>query len=784
MRQRRSRKFVFLIIMTVLIIFSGFFSVQVAFAAQSSLGQKESKQQTTPKLADKASIDKVIKAMTLEEKAKMVVGSGMPGMFGNPVAEVAGAVGVTHPIPRLGIPKLLFADGPAGLRISPIREGDTHTYYATAFPIETALASTWDQKMVEVVGAAIGNETKEYGLDILLAPALNLHRNPLGGRNFEYFSEDPLLTGKMGASYVQGVQANNVGATLKHFVANNQETNRGTIDTIVSQRALRELYLKGFEIAVKEAYPWSVMSAYNQVNGFPSSQNKELLTSVLRGDWNFEGFVMTDWFAGDDPVAQMIAGNDLIMPGERKHITQIIHAVNNGILDEAILDRNIRHILNSVIKAPSFKGYRHSNNPHLKAHAQIARQSAAEGMVLLKNKGGALPLSKHAKIGLFGNTQIETFKGGTGSGNVHSAYVVSIAEGLEDRGFRLNRGLLDSYKTYISSLRQQEEYKVKPDPLGIDFGFVIPSIPEKPLKGSEITLVEKETDLGVIVIGRISGEFEDRKNEKGDFLLTDHEQKMIEGVAEQYHAAGKKVVVVLNIGGPIEVASWRDKVDAIVLAWQPGQEAGHAVADVLSGYVNPSGKLSTTFPMKYNDVPSANNFPGTPLENPTVVHYEEDIYVGYRYYTTFQVEPAYEFGYGLSYTAFDYQNLKVKKGKGTITIKMTVKNTGDVPGREVVQVYLSAPDGKLEKPALELKAFEKTKDLKPNQHQSLTFNLLTRDLASFDDEKSAWVIEKGVYTIAVGSSSENIHETAQFKVDKDIIVEKVKDVLEPEIEMN
>ncbi|WP_227522009.1 beta-glucosidase [Bacillus solitudinis] len=784
MTKIKRRKLLILIIITGLILFCGLFSNQFAFAANSSFWQKESNQHTDPKLVDVASIDEVIKAMTLEEKANLVVGRGMPGMFGNPTAEVAGAVGVTHAIPRLGIPILLFADGPAGLRISPIREEDSNTYYTTAFPIETALASTWDKKMVEVVGVALGNEVKEYGLDILLAPALNLHRNPLGGRNFEYFSEDPLLTGKMGASYVKGVQFNKVGATVKHFVANNQETNRSEIDTIVSQRALRELYLKGFEIAVKEANPWSMMSAYNLLNGIPSSQNSELLTSILREDWNFEGVVMTDWFAGFDPVAQMRAGNDLIMPGEKEISIQIINAVKNGTLDEAILDRNIQHILRSAIKTPSFKGYHHSNNPNLKAHAQIARQAAAEGMVLLKNKEKSLPLNKNAKIGLFGNTQIETIKGGTGSGNVRSAYVVSIVEGLEEMGFHLNQELLNKYKTYISTLRQQEEYIIKPDPLGIDFGFVTPTIPEKPLKASEITLVEKETDLGVIVIGRISGEFEDRKNEKGDFLLTDNEQEIIEDVAEQYHAEGKKVVVVLNIGGPIEVASWRDKVDAILLAWQPGQEAGHAVADVLSGNVNPSGKLSTTFPMKYDDVPSSHNFPGTPVENPTIVIYEEDIYLGYRYYSTFQVEPAYEFGYGLSYTTFNYQNLLVQKGKDKITINVTVKNKGNVPGREIVEVYLSAPDGKLEKPALELKAFEKTKELKPNHHQLLKFDLFTKDLASFDEEKSAWIIEKGIYKINVGSSSENIHEIAKFEIEKDIIVEKVNDVVAPQLEIN
>ncbi|WP_235848523.1 beta-glucosidase [Litchfieldia alkalitelluris] len=761
----------------ILVIF--FRSIPPANAAFSPKGAKVNEYHKTPKLVDVASIDEVIKAMTLEEKAKMVVGGGMPGMFGNPKAEVEGAVGFTHAIPRLGIPSLLFADGPAGVRISPIRENnsDKDTYYTTAFPIETAMASTWDKEMVEVIGTAIGNEVKEYGLDTLLAPALNLHRNPLGGRNFEYFSEDPVLTGEMGISYVNGVQSNGVGATLKHFVANNQETNRMKIDTIVSQRVLRELYLRGFEIAMKESNPWAVMSAYNQIIGISSSQNKELLTTVLRKEWGFNGLVMSDWFAGFEPIEQMRAGNDLIMPGKNEHITKIINAVKKGELAENILDRNIKHILNIVVKTPSFKGYQHSNNPYLKAHAQIARKAAVDGMVLLKNENMSLPIDKHAKIGLFGNHQIETVKGGTGSGIVHAAYTVSIAEGLMDSGFQLHHGLLNSYKTYISTLRQQQEYKIRPDPLGVDFGFVIPKIPEKPLSADEINSVEKETDLGVIVIGRISGEFEDRENEKGDFLLTDNEQKMIEAVAKQYHSSGKKVVVVLNIGGPIEVASWRDKIDAILLAWQPGQEAGHAVADLLSGVENPSGKLSTTFPVKYKDVPSASNFPGIPEDNPSVVIYQEDIYVGYRYYTTFQVKPAYEFGYGLSYTTFNYQNLKVKKGKNHIDISVDVKNKGDVTGREVVQVYLSPPEGKLDKPALELKAFRKTRELKPNEQETLNFTLNAKDIDSFDEQKSAWIVEKGIYEVKIGSSSEIIQESATFEIDKEIIVEKVNDVL-------
>lgn len=749
----------------------------------TKLNQSES---TIPQLVDASSIDSVIQAMTLEEKSKFVVGVGMPG-FNSPKLKVAGAVGGTYAIPRLGIPELFFADGPAGVRISPTRAGESRTYYATAFPIASAQAATWDTKMVESIGKAQGNEVKEYGLDLLLAPALNIHRNLLNGRNFEYFSEDPLIAGKMTAALVNGVQSNGVGATIKHFAANNQETNRFTIDTIVSERALREIYLKGFETAVKESQPWAVMSSYNQLNGTPASQNSELLTTVLRDDWDYKGFVMTDWFAGTNPVEQMIAGNDMIMPGDAGKSAAIQKAVEEGSLDENILDRNIKKILQVVVETPAFKQYENTDNPDLSAHAQVARQAAAEGMVLLKNEEMSLPISKDTKIGIFGNAQIETIKGGTGSGDVNAAYTVSISDGLLDAGYELHEGLLNSYQTYIETLRQQEEYKIKPSPWGEDFGKDIPLIPEKSLEEGEIEETAIETDLGVIVIGRNSGESADRKNEKGDYLLTDVEQAMIANISDKYHEAGKKVAVVLNIGGPVEVASWRGKVDSILLAWQPGQEAGYAVADVLSGKVNPSGKLPTTFPMQYSDVASAENFPGTPVENPTQVVYEEDIYVGYRYHSTFDVKPAYEFGYGLSYTNFDYSDVKLTNNgnfKNKITLFVSVKNTGEVAGKEAVQIYVSAPNGKLEKPELELRAFTKTNELEPGKKENLKFELNAKDLASFDEDLNAWVVEKGKYEVKVGASSENIKGTAIFNVDKDIIVENVSNSLVPKVEID
>jgi len=706
-------------------------------------------------------IEEIVNAMTLEEKAKLVVGVGIPGFLGNPPSRVQGAAGETHSIPRLGIPSTVMADGPAGVRIDPIREGSKETYHATAFPIASLLSSTWNREIVRKVGAAMGREAREYGVDFLLAPALNIHRNPLCGRNFEYYSEDPLLSGEMATAFVEGVQSEGVGACLKHFVANNQETNRLTIDTIVSERALREIYLKGFEIALK-AKPWTVMSAYNKLNGTYCSQNKKILTDILRNEWKFDGFVMTDWFAGDDPVEQMKAGNDLIMPGKVNQIRaerddevqEIIKAVKEGRLDEEILDRNVKNILKIIVKTLSFRGYKPSNKPDLEEHAKIAYEAAVEGMVLLKNENSTLPLNKESKIALFGTAQIETIKGGTGSGDTHPRYVISIVDGLMEREFQIDEDLLNAYKDYIKTMRDKEEYKIRKGLFGQP---IMPKLPEMDLlKDNTVEETAERTDVGIIVLGRISGEGSDRKPEKGDFYLSDDEQELIEIVSKAYHARNKRVVVILNVGGPIEVMSWRDKVDAILLAWQAGQEMGRVVADILSGKVNPSGKLPTTFPKDYWDVPSSKNFPGDPPDDPKKVFYEEGIYVGYRYFDTFDVEPAYEFGYGLSYTTFNYENLKLEKDESSIHVSFDIVNTGGILGKEVAQVYVRAPKDDVERPFQELKGFVKTKLLNPGERERVTVSVDIASLAYFSEKTNKWTLEEGTYEIRVGASSRDI----------------------------
>ena len=732
-----------------------------------------------PPQLGRSALRDVIAAMTREEKVGLVMGTGMtfPGLppdmqapvVGATAASVPGAAGTTLAIPRLGIPSIVVADGPAGLRIQPTRKGDgSRTYYCTAFPVATSLASSWDVDLVERVGQAMGNEVKEYGVDVLLAPALNIHRNPLGGRNFEYYSEDPLVSGRMATAMVRGVQSQGVGTSVKHFVANNHEWNRNTIDVKVGTRALREIYLRGFEIAVREGGPWTVMSSYNKVNGTYTSESPALLQGVLRDDWKFDGLVMTDWFGGRDPVAQMTAGNELLMPGTGRQRRELLAALDSGALKEEVLDRNVERILGTVLRTPTFHHSAHSDRPDLEAHAEVARHAAAEGMVLLRNQG-VLPLKAPARIALLGNSAYATITGGTGSGDVNEAYVVSLAQGLKDAGLAVDGTLADRYPPYI----KEAEGKRPPPPMPF---MLPPPIAEMTVSADEVARLARETDLALVSIGRNSGEFRDRTLEN-DFELSAAETALLQAVAGAFRAGNKKLVVVLNVGGVIETASWRDLADAILLAWQPGQEAGHAITDVLLGRTPPSGRLATTFPVRWQDVPSSAGFPGKTLLGPdpnargpmagdraAEVAYGDDIWVGYRHFATKGGTPAYPFGFGLSYSAFAYSGLKLSAPvfDKEMTATVTVTNTGKVAGREVVQMYLSAPGQSMPKPALELKGFAKTRLLAPGESQLLTFTLSPRDLASFDAGSSSWDVEAGTYTVKMGASSADIRRTATF----------------------
>jgi beta-glucosidase len=750
-------------------------------------------------------VKKIVAAMTLEEKAALVVGkSNRPAapntpagpMIGQTQVLVQGAAGTTEGIYRLGITPTVLADGPAGLRISPVRADTKNTFYCTAFPVATLLASTWDVDLVNKVGQSMGSEVHEYGADILLGPGMNIHRNPLCGRNFEYYSEDPLITGKMGAAMVNGVESQGVGTSVKHFAANNAETNRNSVNTIVSERALREIYLEGFRIAVQEAQPWTVMSSYNLINGLYTSESSDLLTNVLRKDWDFKGYVMTDWGGGKDPVAQMIAGNDLLMPGNPSQSKAIVKAVNEGKLDVKILDRNVERILNVILQSPRFKGYKYSDKPDLNLHAEVTRKAAAEGMVLLRNSKGALPFPDSVKnIAVFGNTSYDIITGGTGSGDVNEAYSVSLTEGLKNGGFIINEDLQGLYTKYLKLTKAGRPARR---------GFMGSSRPvdELNLNQDIINGLVTVSDAAIITIGRNSGEGSDRKNEKGDFQLSDSEQQLIKSVSTAFQSKGKKVIVILNIGGVIETSSWKERPDAILLAWQAGQETGNSITDILTGKVNPSGKLASTFPVSYEDVPSSKTFPGTEIRSeqpvpqgqggasglgkqPTSI-YDEGIYVGYRYYETFKIKPSYEFGYGLSYTKFDYLNLKLSSSdfSGKINVTVDIKNSGAQAGREVVELYLSAPAVKLDKPVIELKGFAKTKLLEPGESQTLTFTISARNLASFDPSSSSWIAEAGKYDVKIGATSRDIKLNSSFNLAKEIVVKKETVSLVPKEKIN
>ena len=728
-----------------------------------------------PQLAT-SPVKKVLKAMTLEEKAHFVIGMGMAGSDGTTAVVgatddiVPGAAGTTYPIPRLGIPSIVLADGPAGLRINPTRPGDDNTYYCTHFPIGTLLASTWNQELVESVGESMGEEVHEYGADVYLAPALNIHRHPLNGRNFEYYSEDPVVAGKTAAAYVRGVQKNDVGTSVKHFAYNNQETNRTGNNAVISPRAQREIYLKGFEITVKESDPWTIMSSYNKINGTYTSQDKGLITTVLRDEWGFKGLVMTDWYGGDNAAEQIAAGNDMLQPGTVLQYQQIMDAIKNGTLTEKELDVCVTRCLELVKRSPKVQGYAYSNKPDLKAHAAVTRQSALEGMVLLENNG-VLPLKDVKKVAVFGCTSYAFIAGGTGSGNVNRAYTVSLLDGLKNAGFQVDESKKAATLKHIA--KEEAAFKAGLGNDALAAFYPVPRPSELVPNALELAVAAKNNDVAIITFGRNSGEFFDRTS--ADFSLNEGERKLLNNVTKAFHAAGKKVVVVLNVGGVIETASWKNIPDAVLLAWQAGQEGGNSVTDILTGVESPSGKLTMTFPIHLMDAAASKNFPidatnevyfmnrreNADVKDVDVTKYEEGIYVGYRWFDKEGLKVSYPFGYGLSYTSFEYSEPTVVNDGKTVTATISVKNVGSVAGKEAVQLYVSAPAGTLDKPVKELKAYAKTGKLAPGESQVLTLTFPTYELASFDEEKSAWVVDAGTYNFLFGASSRDIRCTAQ-----------------------
>lgn len=714
----------------------------------------------------------LLSQMNINEKIHLLKGSGMASGIGMGEPQgIPGAVGTIVPTPRLGIPTVYLSDGPAGLRIEPTRPGTDRTFYCTAFPIATLLASTWNLDLVQEVGDAMGNEAVEYGIDVILGPGANIHRHPLCGRNFEYYSEDPVLTGKMGAAMVNGIEANNIGTSVKHYVANNQETERFKNDVIVSERAMREIYLKGFEIIVKEAQPWTIMSSYNKVNGTYTSESRYLLTEVLRGDWGFDGLVMSDWFGGHDAVTQIQAGNDLLEPGTKNQWDALKEGYEEGVLSSKVIDTSVKRILELIIKSRKLDGETYTNNPDLNAHARTTRQSAAEGMVLLKNEA-TLPLASTNNVALFGVTSFEFIAGGTGSGDVNEAYTVSLEEGLRNAGFTINptsKALFEAHKA------ANAEQFIRPE--GMNAMFQPYNPPQIKYTSEQIEELAGASDAAIITIGRNAGEGGDRVVEN-DFLLNETEQQMITQVMKAFHDVGKQVVVVLNIGGVIETDSWKAQPDAILLAWQGGQEGGNSVADILSGQVNPSGKLPMTFPKNLSDHASDANFPKSgkmmgmtdmfktgevipeseQIKNEDFTEYEEGIYVGYRHFDKQGLDVSYPFGFGLSYTNFDYSAMEVQVSGDTISVGVTVTNTGEMTGKEVVQLYVSKVGTTIDRPIRELEAFGKTRALASGESEMIKMTVMSSELRYWDEGSNGWKLEPGEYKVLVGASSRDIRE--------------------------
>ena len=741
-------------------------------------------------------IDEVLNAMTLEEKCHLVLGCGM---HFNDEAKFPGTAGSTYAIPRLGIPKTYCADSQQGLRMSDHRDWDHRDYYPTDFVASMTLASTWDREAAFKVGQGIGNEVREFGLDWILSPSMNLIRNVLCGRNHEYYSEDPYLSGTIAAGYVRGVQSEGTAACPKHFIANNQETNRNNNISQISQRALREIYLKAFEIMIKESNPWTIMTSYNKLNGPYAVQNHELLTTIVRDEWGWKGMYVSDWNAGDDAVASMQAGNDMLQPGNDRQYQAIIDAVKKGKLSEDILNANVRRILEYIVKTHNFKGYRYDNNPNLKAHAQVVREVGADGIVLLRNNG-VLPL-KGKRVALFGCTSYDWISGGSGFGGTSVGhYTVSLIEGMRDAGYEVYSPLIRTYKQHIAN----EEKRLFPNGRP-QFSLTPPArAQEKQFTAEELNAAIEGSDVAIITLGRKSGEAADRS--ESDFYLNESEKVLIQQVSEAYHAKGKKVVALLDICSPIDVASWQDQTDALVCTWQGGQESGYAVADVLSNKVNPSGKLPMTFAVNYGDAYADNNFPANvddktlgamfmwgnnkeeakerqPQKNIDFTNYEEDIYVGYRYFDSFGKPVAYPFGYGLSYTTFSYTDATCSVDGDKVVVSVRVNNTGSYAGRNVVELFVAAPNSKkLNKPAKELRNYTKTRLLQPGESETVTMTVKTSDLASFNEKASAWKTDAGRYDFLICSSANDVEAKVSANVKS--WAQKVNNVMKPNVKLN
>jgi beta-glucosidase len=640
----------------------------------------------------------------------------------------------TKPLERLGIPSIMLTDGPHGLRKQEGGSGDHlgigDSVPSTCFPSGSALAASWDVELIERIGAAIGEECQAENVHIVLGPALNIKRSPLCGRNFEYFSEDPYLSAEMAASHIRGVQSQGVGTSVKHYAVNNQEHRRMSIDAVVDERTLREIYLPGFEGAVKQSQPWTVMAAYNKVNGTYATEHPYLLTDILRGEWGFNGFVVSDWGAVNERVASLAAGLELDMPGNGGYSDKkIVDAVQSGELSEEILDQAVERLLTIIFKAVD--NQKEDASFDQMEHHQLARKAAAECMVLLKNDDGILPLRKQGRIAVIGEMANKPRYQGGGSSHIVPTKV-------------------DLPLQELCSLADQVEWIYAQ-------GYELASDNWNETLVEEAVSVAKAADVAIVFAGlpdRYESEGYDRKHMR----MPDIHNRLIEAIVE----VQPNLVVVLSNGSPVEMP-WIGRVKAVLEAYLGGQAAGGAIADLLMGETNPSGKLAETFPIDNRNNPSHFNFPGEEDE----VIYREGLLVGYRYYDTKAIKPLFALGHGLSYTRFEYTGITLDKQEitdlETVQVNVNVKNTGELAGKEIVQLYVKDVHSTVARPEKELKGFRKV-HLEPGEEKSVTFTLDKRSFAYYNTVLKDWHVETGDFEILVGGSSDQIMLTTALKV--------------------
>ena len=654
-------------------------------------------------------IQSLIAKMTLEEKAALCTGASS---------------WTTMAVERLGIPELIMSDGPHGVRRVPdVNSIATESLPATCFPTASCLASTWDVDLIHDMGEALAEECIALNVDVLLGPGANMKRSPLGGRNFEYFSEDPYLAGEMAASMIDGIQSKGVGTSLKHYAANNQEFQRFSINAEIDERTLREVYLTAFEKAVKQAKPWTVMCSYNKVNGTFASEHHYLLTEILKNEWGFEGLVVSDWGAVRDRVAALKGGLDLEMPGPQdRRVKAVVEAVRSGKLEEAVLDESVRRILNIVFKA---KETPKNGTFDVEAHHELARKIASEGMVLLKNNG-LLPLKGQHHIAVIGRAAENAHFQGGGSSHIHPTKVAVPFKELQSQAGNAELTYAEGYPT-DNSFRQEL----------ID----------------QAVMLAQSADVAVLYIALPTFK-ESEGYDRKDLDLTAQQVALIKAVSRVQPNA----VVVLNNGAPVVMSEWIDGVAAVLEGWMMGQAGGVAIADVLFGKVNPSGKLAETFPLKLSDTPSHLNWPG----GAGAVHYGEGLFIGYRYYDAKEVPVLFPFGHGLSYTTFSYSNAKVSarnfKDVHGLTVTVDVTNTGKVAGREIVQLYVHDHESGLVRPEKELKGFAKV-ELLPGETRSVSIQLDFRAFAYYHPEYKQWITEDGDFEILLAASATDIRES-------------------------